>query len=147
MINDLHSFPSTKTGRTWGRGAASQAETGGWSTCSKGGTKGALAREEEKETGKESEDYKNEQQDEDEGSAYSSKGIKEETKSPMKPTAKSEPQPKTHSKVDDNKGMEGMADEENPFQHKMDTHCMVRKPGGCQTKGVRTDDSQALRPV
>ncbi len=39
------SAPSTKTACTWGRGAVSQAEMGGWPTGAQRGTEGAVARE------------------------------------------------------------------------------------------------------
>ncbi len=81
----------TKTACTQGRGAASQAEMGGRPTSAQVGTKGVVRREEEKETGKESGGGKDKQGKEDEGSDSSSDVIKEETKSPMKPPAKSEP--------------------------------------------------------
>ncbi len=57
--------PSTKTAHTQGRGAASQDEMGGLPTSAQGGAKGAVAREEEKETSKESEDDKDKHGEED----------------------------------------------------------------------------------
>ncbi len=111
--------PSTKTAFTQARGAVSQAEMGGWPTSAQRGTKGAMVREEEKETGKESEDDEDKWGDEDEGIDNSSKWIKEETESPMKPPPEPEPQPKKHSKVNDNEGMEGMDDKENLFPYKV----------------------------
>ncbi len=102
--------PSTKTAHTQGRGAASQVETQGWPTGAQGGAKVAVAREEEKETSKESVDDKDKRDEEDEGSDSSSKEIEGETESPMKPPANPDPQNKKHSKVNENKGKEGMAD-------------------------------------
>ena len=64
MAHDLPA-PSTKTACTWGRGAVSQAEMGGWPTGAQGGIKDAMAREEEKETSKESEDDKDKHGEED----------------------------------------------------------------------------------
>ncbi len=74
-----------------------------------------MTREEEKETGKESEDDEDKQDKKDEGIDSSSNGIEEKAEFPMKPPAKPKTQTKKHSKVNDNEGMEGTADEENLF--------------------------------
>ncbi len=99
-----------------------------------GGTKGAMTREEEKETGKDSEEGEDDQGEEDEGTDDSSKGLEDETKSPMKPPAKLEPQLMKCSKADDNEGMEGMADEETSFPCSVEVNCRECKLGGLQTK-------------
>ncbi len=99
------------------------------------GTKGAITREEEKGTGKDSKDDKEKEGKEDEGTFDSSKGIKEETKSPMKPPVELEIQSKKCNKANDNEGKEGTANEEDPFPHKVEAH----------RKGLMTD--RTIQPV
>ncbi len=102
-----------------------------------------LTRDQEKETGKDSKDKDNEQGKEDEGTNESSKGLEDETKSPIKPPAKPEPQPKKCTKGDVDEGMEGTTNEETSFPHIMEACCKVHKPRRCPTKRARADDCQA----
>ncbi len=99
-----------------------------------------LTRDQEKETGKDSKDKDNEQGKEDEGTNESSKGLEDETKSPIKPPAKPEPQPKKCTKGDVDEGMEGTTNEETSFPHKLEACCKVHKPRGRPTKRARADD-------
>ncbi len=109
--------------------------------------KEAMTREEEKETGKDSDGNEDEQGKEDEGTDDSSKGLKDETNSPMKPTAGLEPEPKKHSKANCNEGMEGTADEETQFPHKVEESRREPSPEGAQQKGPRLIIPRPNRPV
>ncbi len=65
----------------------------------------------------------------------------------MKPPAELELQPKKHNKANDNEGKEGMANEEDPFPHKVEAPHKVLEPSGHPTKRAGLMTNRAIWPV
>ncbi len=92
-----------------------------------------------------SKDEEDEQGKEDDMTNKSSKGPKDETKSPMKPPAK--PEPKKCNKINCDEGMEGTANDEDSIPFKVEANHKECKPQGRQIKRAGADNSRPIQPV